>query len=1047
MERRKKDRARGCSNILLLGCDAAEDINTEHDATEKEKWMRSDVMLVISLNHSSGRFRLLILERDVWVNIPGHGMDRLNAAVVYGGPELAMKVINDAFRLNVSKYVMINMSNMAELVDSLGGIDMYLTDEDAAYIDDWISEARRVTDKWKTKVTPLKTGGFRHLNGLQALQHARNRDSGSRETRVKNVLKAMIHKVKKDYNFLGITVIAARSLKYVKTNIGIPEGLRLLYHGRKIKLKELETYSVPGEGTYQIRRDGSWRLEVDFEKATEEMWDFLSFRENGSADSPLVEYVNLSPNHSGRRTHGIDRITPHCTGKQVTADELGSWFSQGSAKVSSNYGIDRNGRVGLYVMEKNCSWCSSDPENDQRAVTIECASDESDPCRMNDAVYRTLIRLCADICRRNGKRKLLWLCDKEKTLNYDPAPDEMLITVHRWFSEKNCPGDWLYSRLGDLAEKVTESFAAPREPLTPERRAKQLVSRMSAEEKIGQILLLDFRCWLTAEEEKNGEKRAKAVTVLNDEIRRIIRDYHCGNIILFDENCADTKSLCRLTYDLQQAAASGGDLPLLIGIDQEGGDMTRLAAGTCLSGNGALGLSGEPANAYLSGQVIGSELKAVGINCDFSPAADVIGESENPAVGTRSFSGDAKLVARMASAMSEGLLSQGVISCAKHFPGHGAAEGDSHSRLPLISATRKEWSRQEALPFQNLARNGIPMIMTGHLQFPAMDRTRYEFPKKGETIYLPASLSKRIITGILKRKLGFQGVVVTDSLKMDAISNYFTPCIAAVMALAAGADMLCMPVTLRCASDVTELETLYAAIKRAMEQGVISSERLDDAAARVLTMKIRAGILDADHRYDVKAAAEAADAFVGGPENRAIERRLADACVKLVYNGKFEAFGTNDEKKTVFFMPYKEAYYSVLHAVNCMEKAGKRLNVEVFCYQDLEDATPEMIACLKTADNLVVGSAELPGATGEEKARTIAMPQKILSQAAAKHAAIICIGLSGQAKYFDDRYPKFLLANCGGMAAEDVGHEKFRYKYSPAIPAAVYRIFGGNDLL
>jgi hypothetical protein len=177
-------------------------------------------------------------------------------------------------------------------------------------------------------------------------------------------------------------------------------------------------------------------------------------------NSPLVAYTKLSPNNSGQRTKEIDRITPHCTVGQVTAEGLGDWFSKTSTKASSNYGIDRNGRVGLYVEEKNRSWCSSNAANDQRAVTIECASDTKEPYEMNTAVYETLVKLCTDICERNGKKKLLWLGDKEKTLKYKPQPDEMVLTVHRWFANKSCPGDWLYSRLGDLAEKVTAALGS-----------------------------------------------------------------------------------------------------------------------------------------------------------------------------------------------------------------------------------------------------------------------------------------------------------------------------------------------------------------------------------------------------------------------------------------------------------------------------------------------------------------------------------------------------------------------------------------------------------
>ena len=178
----------------------------------------------------------------------------------------------------------------------------------------------------------------------------------------------------------------------------------------------------------------------------------------GYTNSSLVAYRKLSPNHSGQRTHEIDRISPHCVVGQCTAEGLGDWFAKTATQASSNYGIARDGRVGLYVEEKNRSWCTSSNANDQRAVTIECASGTSEPYEMNGKVYASLVELCTDICGRNGKKKLLWFTDKSKSLNYEPESDEMVITVHRWFANKSCPGDWLYARLGDLAEKVTAAL-------------------------------------------------------------------------------------------------------------------------------------------------------------------------------------------------------------------------------------------------------------------------------------------------------------------------------------------------------------------------------------------------------------------------------------------------------------------------------------------------------------------------------------------------------------------------------------------------------------
>lgn len=172
------------------------------------------------------------------------------------------------------------------------------------------------------------------------------------------------------------------------------------------------------------------------------------------SNSGLVVYTKLSPNHSGLRTHSIDRITPHCVVGQLSAESICACFPAGR-EASCNYGIGTDGRISLCVEEGNRSWCTSSGANDQRAVTIECASDKTAPYAMNDKVYAALINLCTDICKRNGKKKLLWFGNKNKTLAYEPKADEMIITVHRWFANKSCPGDWLYNRLGDLAAKVT----------------------------------------------------------------------------------------------------------------------------------------------------------------------------------------------------------------------------------------------------------------------------------------------------------------------------------------------------------------------------------------------------------------------------------------------------------------------------------------------------------------------------------------------------------------------------------------------------------------
>ena len=175
-------------------------------------------------------------------------------------------------------------------------------------------------------------------------------------------------------------------------------------------------------------------------------------------NSSLIDCVVMSPNHSGKRTHAVDRITPHCVVGQFSAERIGNFFIDKEKQASCNYGIGEDGRVCLVVDEDNRSWCSSSPSNDQRAITIECSSDLKPPYAFNDAVYNKLIKLCVDICKRYNKTKLIWIENKKEALSYQPKENEMQLTVHRWFANKDCPGDWMYERMGDLAMKVTNQL-------------------------------------------------------------------------------------------------------------------------------------------------------------------------------------------------------------------------------------------------------------------------------------------------------------------------------------------------------------------------------------------------------------------------------------------------------------------------------------------------------------------------------------------------------------------------------------------------------------
>ena len=180
-------------------------------------------------------------------------------------------------------------------------------------------------------------------------------------------------------------------------------------------------------------------------------------------NSSLVNYKLLSPNYSSGRLN-ITRCAIHCVVGQVTAERLGQIFANPNRQASSNYGVALDGRIGMYVEQKNRSWCTSSAWCDNRAITIEVASDAYHPYAVTTAAYNATIKLVADIAKRNGKKKVIWISDKNKNLNYNPASDELLLTAHRFYAAKACPGDYLFARFGDIAEKATAILKEDEEP-------------------------------------------------------------------------------------------------------------------------------------------------------------------------------------------------------------------------------------------------------------------------------------------------------------------------------------------------------------------------------------------------------------------------------------------------------------------------------------------------------------------------------------------------------------------------------------------------------
>lgn len=577
----------------------------------------------------------------------------------------------------------------------------------------------------------------------------------------------------------------------------------------------------------------------------------------------------------------------------------------------------------------------------------------------------------------------------------------------------------------------------------PVNKARKIVSEMDTDEKIGQILMLTFRQW----KNEASSEDVQNVTALNDTLRAIIGDYHLGGVALFAENCTDIEQLVRLTSDMQHSSVDKGGLPLLIYTDQEGGNVTRAKFGTAFSGNMALGSSGDTDNAYTAGKIIGKELDVLGINCVSGPVADVNSNENNPIIGVRSFGDKPDVVSKMATAMAQGFESSGVVSCGKHFPGHGDTATDSHTNLPVVEKDYDEWIKSDGAPFDAMIKaESTDMIMTAHIQYPGLDDTKV-LSKSGEKITVPATMSKIILTDILKEKLGFDGVIISDAMDMGAIDEQFEINDAVIKTVAAGTDMILMPFAITCPDDIAQLDKLYQDIKSALEDGRLSKERLDDAAIRVVKLKIEKGILDRDYDTDLNETISNAQKIVGCKEHREIEREIASKCVDVKFDGDFNAFTPKASDKIVCVMPREGEMFSAEHSFIRMKSEGLIPDATTACYSyeaawsNGTELDEELIKAVGDADYLILSFFQTPESMEDGYIRNTVFDD-ILKYAKTDKIAIIWEYLPYKTEKYSSDYPCFVIYNSVGMTEKDIGAEICTDKYGPAIPAAMEAIFG-----
>jgi beta-N-acetylhexosaminidase len=404
------------------------------------------------------------------------------------------------------------------------------------------------------------------------------------------------------------------------------------------------------------------------------------------------------------------------------------------------------------------------------------------------------------------------------------------------------------------------------------------IRHMSLEEKVGQLFIANVNgesAGTTAPADVDANQTMYGPGVRNG--AELIDKYKLGGVIYFrwTNNLNRPRQIARLSNGLQRAALrQRARLPLLISTDQEHGVVSRVwAPATEFPGNMALGATRRPGDAFATGIVTARELKALGINQNYAPVADVNINPLNPVIGVRSFGENPDLVSQMTAAAVRGEQRGGVSATLKHFPGHGDTVTDSHSGVPWIFHTREQWEQTDAPPFRAGIAAGVDMIMTAHVVMPYLQSDCDPDTQAGCD---PATLDPEILTGLLRNELGFNGVVVTDALNMAGVREQYGDERIPVLALKAGVDM---PMMVDTTADTVSLDVAYNGVLKAVHSGELTEDRIDESVYRVLKLKQRRGLFR--HPF---VNARGARRKLGTPRHRAAARRVGDHSVTLIKN-------------------------------------------------------------------------------------------------------------------------------------------------------------------
>ncbi len=402
-----------------------------------------------------------------------------------------------------------------------------------------------------------------------------------------------------------------------------------------------------------------------------------------------------------------------------------------------------------------------------------------------------------------------------------------------------------------------------------------LLEKMSLREKLGQLIMMDFRFY-----GKDLKGNYLPTKKFSQDILKLITNYQLGGTALFRENTETPEQILKFIADIQNSSK----IPQLIGIDQEGGIVTRLQTGTNMPGNMALGAANDYELTKEVAAAIGKELKVLGINLNFAPTVDVNSCAANPIIGVRSFGSSPELVAKMGKAYIEGLNSESVLTCLKHFPGHGNTINDTHLGLATVDYSYEDWEKIDLEPFRQLINNGVDTIMAAHVIVPVLDNTKCLSKLNGNKIGTPATLSYKILTELLRNKLNFEGLILTDAMDMKAISDNFGAEEATVKAILAGADIAVMPVRVWEKEDIYKLEKLFKHLEHNYNNNTEFKERVENSVKRVVNFKIDKKLFKKQSSIITEDKIDQANAIVGCKKHKALEQRASAKSITLIKN-------------------------------------------------------------------------------------------------------------------------------------------------------------------